>query len=475
MNGLRAVSGLAVALLGFTLLAPAAQAAMPVPCDQLRNLRDLAPDLQYVTNPNTGDTLDYVVIGDAAKSNDLLVFFNGTGQILPDWPIQMLTNSTYSPAIVDTVGYKASEDGPVSLCHDYHLLLFDYPGVGEDRLHQKQVTKDQVANDVDAMLQDASTRYGISTQVVDPVGWSLGTTDALKFSLLSPKARPGRAIRNIVLIATDPGGYTTPAGYGTGPASPDEGACIGTMFGALKTASSSRLKLQLSDLLTKLVFPYVGQTARDNGTRSRCTATVLDNQVELSVTPSCTVANNCKAFVINSLLNRATLPWFLTHGVNHALYLQQRAQGNDWAVDYCGAAGPAFASIDCESYGAVLQSVTNGGVCRTNTSLINHPVAIRCADLHFTGRIGVLNGYEDLYVQWTYGKALVDAYNRKRPGSAVLLTYRGKAGHGILIQHPMWTQDSIEKIMQGCGCTPFRIGPYKKRRTGRRPPLPRHR
>jgi hypothetical protein len=41
------------------------------------------------------------------------VFFNGTGRILPDWPIQMLANSTFSLAIVDATGHKASEDGAI--------------------------------------------------------------------------------------------------------------------------------------------------------------------------------------------------------------------------------------------------------------------------------------------------------------------------------------------------------------------------
>ena len=61
--------------------------------------------------------------------------FNGTGGILPDWPVQMLTNSRYSPRIAHTLAYSAAEDGPISLCHDYRLVLFDYPGVGRSPLN----------------------------------------------------------------------------------------------------------------------------------------------------------------------------------------------------------------------------------------------------------------------------------------------------------------------------------------------------
>ena len=63
-----------------------------------------------------GNTLYYAVVGDAAKSSELLVLFNGTGGILPDWPVQMLTNSRYSPRIAHTLAYSAAEDGPISLC-----------------------------------------------------------------------------------------------------------------------------------------------------------------------------------------------------------------------------------------------------------------------------------------------------------------------------------------------------------------------
>jgi len=55
-----------------------------------------------------------------------------------------------------------------------------------------------------------------------------------------------------------------------------------------------------------------------------------------------------------------------------------------------------------------------------------------------TGIVAVLNGFEDLYVQWTYGKSIVDAYILQNgAGAATLTTYPGKAGHGDLAQHPL--------------------------------------
>ncbi len=429
------------AVLAIAAGASSARAATPVPCSEIADLRALAPSLVYITNPSTGDQVDYVVIGDGAASSEVLLLFNGTGQILPDWPLQMITNSTYSPRIVHTLGYKRSQDGPVSLCHNYRMVLFDYPGVGRNSLRGRQVTKDMIASDADAILQDATTRYGISTDVVDPVGWSLGTTDALKYSLLSPVARPSRTIHNILLIATDPGGYTT------GEPSPNEAPCVDTLFEALKTADNFQLKFRLSGASLKLTFPYAGQTARNSGTNSGCTATIKGNNVSLSVVPDCTSANNCTPLIRISLLNRLTFPWIITRGVGHQVYLQQRAQGNDWGVDYCSSAGPGFTSIDCHNYGPILQSDTNGGICKTDTTRLNFPIAERCVHFDMTGKILVLNGREDLFVQFTYGKTFVDEYNRENgDGAAIRMTYPGAAGHGILFQHPLWTQENIQAV-----------------------------
>ncbi|HEY1731344.1 MAG TPA: hypothetical protein VGG15_06335 [Terriglobales bacterium] len=58
----------------------------------------------------------------------------------------------------------------------------------------------------------------------------------------------------------------------------------------------------------------------------------------------------------------------------------------------------------------------------------------------------VINGPEDLYIQHTYGKALVDAYQQEFGiGKARLVTDTGAdgAGHGILLLHPKWVQAQI--------------------------------
>jgi hypothetical protein len=57
----------------------------PIPCSALTELRDMAPQLKSFTNKRTGDTVDYLVMGDAAMSDDVIVMFNGTGEIVPDF------------------------------------------------------------------------------------------------------------------------------------------------------------------------------------------------------------------------------------------------------------------------------------------------------------------------------------------------------------------------------------------------------
>lgn len=55
----------------------------PIACAELTDLRDLALKLQTFTNKRTGDTVDYLVMGDASMSDDVVVMFNGTGEIVP--------------------------------------------------------------------------------------------------------------------------------------------------------------------------------------------------------------------------------------------------------------------------------------------------------------------------------------------------------------------------------------------------------
>jgi hypothetical protein len=417
-----------------------AKAAGVVPCSQLRTLRDLHADLRVVKNAQTGDAMEYVVVGDGAVSDDLLLMFPGTAQIVAGWPSQMITNKQYSPKITGTLGYRASENSPVSLCHNYRLLFFDYPGVGKTA-YRPNLTRDAIASDVDAVLQSVGKTLHINTNLVDPLGWSLGTTTALKYAFLSPASRPSRIVHNLLLIAAGPGGSVQ------GDETDDSASCVQTLFADSLKYSGSVEKTIKEDLAV-LIFPFQGQTARQNGTRSGCTASVGTSGVELSVVPECNELNLCKPYYQGVEASLITEPWKRTDGIGTQVYTEERELSNDWYNNYCARAGAGFKSLDCSTYGTVDVSATNGGVCKTDTKNLNLPVAHDCVHLTMSGKMTVISGHEDLLDQWTYGRALVNGYNRSQgAGTASFVIYPGKAGHGVLIQHPGWTEEQLAAAM----------------------------
>ncbi len=57
-----------------------------------------------------------------------------------------------------------------------------------------------------------------------------------------------------------------------------------------------------------------------------------------------------------------------------------------------------------------------------------------------------------MFIQWTYGQELVRAYQAQfGADKAVIATYPGGdgAGHGVLLQHPAWTQEQIYNALTG--------------------------
>jgi pimeloyl-ACP methyl ester carboxylesterase len=427
------------------MAAHASASLSPVPCKNLTTLRALKDNLQTVSNPRTGDVMEYLVIGDgAASADDLIVMFNGTGGVLADWPVQMLTNTKDSPRIRSTGMYSPAEDGDISLCHNYHIVLFDYPGVGKSPLAGSP-SLDQISNDVDAMLNDAGSRYGIPTSKIDPIGWSLGSLTAIKFAFLSSAAHPDRIIHSLILIATKPGGNTD--GFQDGNGS----ACVTTLFQELKSPSNEAVKIDAEKTLNQLLFPYTGQQQYD-GVDSGCTATIGKTSVSLNVKTNCPRSSTCEKNMRDESLNRLTSPWSKTKGVSHELYLLQRELVNDWNLCYCPKASSAFTSLGCSCSGSVAMTSANGGMCQTTSHPVNLPASTNCAAFNFTGQLKIINGPEDLFIQHTYGKALAEGYQQLYGKNRVILsTYDGKDGanHGILIQHPRWTQQQIDASIRG--------------------------
>lgn len=421
----------------------------PVACSQLETLRGLRREMSLSTNPRTGHSLEYIVIGDGAKSNELILMFNGTGGVFADWPTQMITNKAQSPKIARTLAYRSDEDGPSSLCHDYRLVLFDYPNVGEGKA-TGAATFDQVADDVDAMLANIGSQYGIATNDVSLVGWSLGTLAAMKYAFLSPVARPERKIHDAILIATKAGGATD--GYADG----NGAQCVSAGFEALKSPTiGKKAELDLKVELFKLTFPYGNQAPYD-GLDSGCTATLDSSTFKYTLNvqqPACGLGTECRKQLDDYVLNRITSPWEKTQGVSKELYVQQRELVNDWNYCYCSTASAGFKSSGCSCSKPTQISDTNGGVCQSRSGELtrNAPSSSNCVRFAIDGKLTVINGKQDLFIQWTYGKALVEAYQQAYgKEKAVLLTYPGSdgAGHGVLMQHPRWTQEQIITALQ---------------------------
>ena len=442
------VSTLALACAGVPArTGPATRA--PEACKDLKTLRELQRTLSRVTNPRTGHTLQYTVVGDGAASGELVLLFNGTGGIFPDWPTQMITNKAQSPEITRTDAYNPEEESPVSLCHDYRLVLFDSPGVGA--AHDSGLaTFDQLADDVDAMLGDISAQYGLDTSRVSLVGWSLGTLAALKYAFLSPAARPERTLRQLVLIATKAGGAVD--GFADGNGAP----CVSTLFETLKNpALAQGTSRDVRANLFKLMFPYENQRPYD-GPDSGCSARVdtATQKVELSITPhGCARGSQCARMLEDYVFNRMTPPWRQTQGVPQALYTQQRQLVHDWNDCACSTPGADFHSTGCSCSKTPQLAETNGGVCQSKAgeSSRNAPVAFNCAPLKLQGQLTVLHAPEDLFIQWTYGKALVEAYQKAQgPNKARLVVYDGAdgAGHGVPVQHPRWVQERIHEALR---------------------------
>lgn len=428
--------------------APSSERHSPVACKDLSTLRELRQTLSQAKNPRTGHTLEYTVIGDGAASDELVLFFNGTGGILPDWPMQLLTNRAHSPGIAHTGAFNADEESPVSLCHDYRLVLFDYPGVG-DAQASALASFDQVADDVDAMLADLSTHYGLSTSRVSLVGWSLGTLAALKYAFLSPAARPERTVKDIILIATKAGGAVD--GFADGNGAP----CVTTIFDTLKSPTlSPGMSRDLRGDMFRVMFPYEHQQPND-GPTSDCSATVdtATQKVQLSVTLApCSPGTACGKMLADYVLNRMAEPWRRTQGVPQDLYVQQREIVHDWNECVCATPGADFHSTGCSCSKPPQLSDSNGGVCqsRSGEASRNAPVSSHCAPLKFSGRLTAIHGQEDLFIQWTYGRALVEAYQQAQgPDKARLVLYDGAdgAGHGVLLQHPRWVQERIHEAL----------------------------
>jgi len=473
-----------------TLTPAAASAAGTMSCATfaaaLRDSSQASPFLTVMknysstsTNMVTGQTFRYLAVLPAnqgpTQTYETLVFFNGTSQITPDWPVGMLTTSTTT-----------------SLCDNNALVFTDYPGIGETtQPADTEFTFDNISSDVFGLLLYLNDTQGFRIRSVNPTGWSLGTESALKFSALasSNNAFLGRGMRinRIFLIAGKPGGDLESSGAATpqscsSTASPplvasyysaigNPAMCVMSMFDRLfdlDTFVEWTAAASLKTTLVGMLFPYAQPPAGSrqdpygpNDPSTICATTLsTDNKVTSlcnlqsgqSITTACDAGDaNCLATKSLFEKNRLSRPYL--DNISHAQYAAQRRLSFTYGYGACtGSSSSSWTSLGCifntsqkssPYYNSAL--VVNGGPCRVieTGSDSSSPFVVDCPQ--FAGRLGgvhVFNGEEDLFIRHDYGNALCNWFNSSGKAPCTVTTFNN-AGHGVMYSYPGQIQSAI--------------------------------
>jgi pimeloyl-ACP methyl ester carboxylesterase len=408
---------------------------------------------------------------------ETLVFFNGTSQITPDWPVAMLTNSNGS------------------LCTDSALIFADYPGIGGTVNPAKaEFTFDNISNNVYHLLANLTAYQGFSIQSVNPIGWSLGSLAALKFASLASVnqefANSGMSIHNLFLIATKPGGdYNSGAAQNpsscstTGPipgpqprmigstayytATGGAAMCVTAVLNQLGSDGSDwDSSTSLKSSLVGVMFPYTytssGQSQGPYGTgnpRTVCADTITNNEVTAlcnlevnqSITTSCSASSSsaCSTTLALYKANREGYPYI--ENISFDQFDRQRSINFTFDYGYCrGAATDSWTSTGClfnptqtsnSLYSAPL--IVNGSPCTASVSNGPNyaPLVNSCPALPNSAfdKMYIFNAQEDLFIRNDYGKALCAWFNYPyNPNNlkCVLTTYQN-SGHGVMYDQPV--------------------------------------
>jgi pimeloyl-ACP methyl ester carboxylesterase len=402
-----------------------------------------------------------------------VVFFNGTSQVAPDWPAEMLVSSN------------------AALCNHAALVFFDYPGIGGTAYPGATAfTFDKVAETVYDLLASLKSSGALAIKQVDPAGWSLGTASAVKFGTLAAHnvsfKNSGMSIGTFFLIAVKPGGdihsSTTvtplPCASGTRIAEPapepepearttyypavgNQAMCATSVLDQLLVRADYAAALTIKNEFAKLTFPYVdtGKQQAPYGTGAPatiCAATVSGLEVEslCNLATDQPIETACDASAASSLCNttlalldanREESPYL--DDISYDDYFSERAMIFHFDYATCSSASStAWQSTGCQFnpnqtgnqlYNA--QLIVDGSPCLTvqTTSENAAPTIQSCPGLShapFSGvKFYVWNGQEDLLVRNDYGKALCTwLTNNHFP-----CTYHSfaNAGHGVLFTY----------------------------------------
>lgn len=383
--------------------------------------------------------MNYLVVGNQ-HAREAILYIPGTFGILPDWPVQLFTNSTSSPNLL--LEYPKAEN---SLCSEYALIFIDYPGVGGSQLGGT-LSFENISHDISQVLSEVARVYGIKIGQLHIFGFSLGSLTALKFASYNFSHTP---IGTLFLSGTKPGGG----------ADGNISGCVEEAWDQLETVDNDLLELTVN----RLLFPYVNQIPY-NGESDACNSINTFYQPNVTLkscntlgfcdsTP-CSQEEMCGRNVDLNVDNRLSgSKW--EGGVPNSVYLQERDL--DTSYDNC-TCFPDHSNCTCKSADPNFNP-NDGGVCKCLQTASNiaqcfskiPDSGLGCADLTTTRNILVFNAKEDLFIQWLYGEYLVQGYNEIKSGFSELVNYDKdqeiQAGHGLTFQAPAWLQDKMyEKI-----------------------------
>jgi pimeloyl-ACP methyl ester carboxylesterase len=467
---------------GLALAPTAASAAGTVSCATfaaaLRDTTQASPFLTVMqsysstyTNSANGQTFRFLAVQPTSTNSgnyETLVFFNGTSQITPDWPVGMIVG------------------GSNALCDNKALVFTDYPGIGETaQPADTDFTFDNISFNVYNLLAYLNGSQGFNIKSIDPMGWSLGTEAALKFTALATSnsafAGHGMRINKLFLIATKPGGDLDSAGAippssCSSPApSPAPGApyynatgnqamCVTSILDELvqlDTPLKWAAAVSLKNSLVSVLFPYfqlsgAGQSPYGPGNPGGiCAATV--STTDPKVTSMCNLQNgqavtsacdgsdaSCLATKAVFEANRSARPFL--DNISYRQFSGQRRLNFTFDYGACsGSSSSGWSSLGCtfnpsqvtnSLYNSAL--VVDGAPCNTieTTSDASSPVVLNCPQ--FATRFGgvyIFNGAEDMFVRHDYGNALCNWFNSTGTAPCTVTTYNN-AGHGVQYVYP---------------------------------------
>jgi pimeloyl-ACP methyl ester carboxylesterase len=409
-----------------------------------------------------------------AATHPTIVFFEGSPQVIPDWPAGMLVSASSA------------------LCNHAGLVFFDYPGVGGTTYPGNSAFNyDQVSEAVYGLLSALNSSGALKVARVDPAGWSLGTEAALKFASLAARNRAfkasGMSIGDLFLIAPKTGGdlqsaaavTPLPCGSAQGqpvdatgatavgpggstffPATGSQAMCVTSLIDQLLVQANYDEGEQIADILTRLFFPVINLTpaAMAQGpygagsSPAVCAATVAGATVEelcnlaaaQPIETQCAAdpTSACAATLTLLAANRAEAPYFPADSYEE--FYGQRSMMFHYDYASCaGAARTAWQSTGCEINPNQTSSplydpamVVDGSPCLTVQTVsanaaptIQGCPGLECAPLK-SAAFHVWTGQEDLIIRHDYGQALCTWLS----SNGYSCTYRSiaNAGHGVL-------------------------------------------